>query len=95
MLFSCGNSAGFHTFSKAVFVSLPLSLYSYFDREWSLMVLDKYLTVLDEIIFPAKVYNFQEICVTKDGLLISQNNENNPDFNPSVLSYKLIKFKDE
>ncbi len=27
MLFSCGNSAGFHTFSKAVFVSLPLSLY--------------------------------------------------------------------
>ena len=67
----------------------------YFDREWSLMVINKDLDVLKEIKFPARVYLCQETCITKDGILISKNNENNPNFEPNVLSYKLIKFKDD
>lgn len=67
----------------------------FIDREWSLMILNKEFKILKEIKFPPRIFNFQEICVTKDGLLISLNNENNPEFNPNILSYKLLKIRYE
>lgn len=67
----------------------------YFSRAWSLIIMDDMLNVIDEISFPANIYNFQEILVVKDGLMISMNNDRNPNFNPKVLSYKLLEFNYE
>lgn len=65
----------------------------YFSRSWSLIIMDKNFKLLDEIIFEKDIYNFQEILVTKSGLLISMNNENNPNFKVDKLLYKLMRFR--
>ena len=54
------------------------------DREWSIQIIDKDLTLIGEQKFPKKMFNNADILVCKDGLLISNNNFNKQKLNQII-----------
>jgi len=64
-----------------------------FDRSWSIIVFDMDFKLLDEIYMEPKKYRFSNMVVTKDGLLISNNVESNPEFDPNLLQFTLFEVK--
>ncbi|WP_236613199.1 MULTISPECIES: DUF4221 family protein [Rhodonellum] len=58
-----------------------------------IMVLDHELNVLTEHIFgPYEIHSSDNFLVGKDGLYVSTNNMNRPDFSDDQMRYKLLKF---
>lgn len=66
---------------------------TFWDRSWSVIVLDSMLKVKYEVFFPQKMYKFSDLCVSPDGLLVSNNHELNVSFNPNYLSFSVFKLK--
>lgn len=67
----------------------------YFDRSWSIIVLDSNFKIIKEIYMQPKNYRFTDLVLTRDGLLISDNHENNPKFNPNLLSFIVLNIENE
>jgi hypothetical protein len=60
---------------------------------WSIMALDERGRCLGEALFPASRYNFMEIFPLPDGLLISKENDFNPQNIEDTISFDLIQLK--
>lgn len=69
------------------------TLNGYFDRSWSILVFNQDFELLDEIYMEPKKYLFKNMVVTKDGLLISNNVESNPEFDPNLLQFTFFEVK--
>ncbi len=69
------------------------TLNDYWDRCWSIIVFNSNFEIIDEIYMEPKKYRFSELAVSKDGLLISNNVESNPEFNPDLLQLTLFEVK--
>lgn len=69
------------------------TLNDYLDRSWSILVFNQDFELLDEIYMEPKKYLFKNMVVIKDGLLISNNVESNPDFDPNLLQFTLFEVK--
>ncbi|HPO61841.1 MAG TPA: hypothetical protein PK762_02020 [Candidatus Kapabacteria bacterium] len=69
------------------------TLNDYWDRSWSIIVFNSNFEIIDEIYMEPKKFRFSELAVSKDGLLISNNVESNPDFNPDLLQLTLFEVK--
>ena len=52
------------------------------------MILDKDFKVIGEPLFPENIYIPVMFFILKDGLYISDNNFQNPEFNENVLSFR-------
>jgi len=66
-----------------------------FDMPWSIIVLDSNFVPFKEIFCPARKFRCTDLIVTKDGLLISNNHESNPNFNPNYLSFTILNVEYE
>ncbi|NJL77377.1 MAG: DUF4221 family protein [Saprospiraceae bacterium] len=66
-------------------------LSQYLQSKWSILVLDNQLNVVKEAIFDDKLYDFDIIAVTRNGLLISKENPFSSSNQEEVLSFDLIK----
>lgn len=60
---------------------------TFFDKSWSVLVLDSNFNLKKEIFIPEKKYLFTEFFISRDGFYISSNHELNPMFNPNRLSF--------
>lgn len=60
------------------------------DRPWSIMVIDNNMNILFEQYFEGRKYNFYNILVTDEGLLVSNNHTQNPIFKPGILSFTVF-----
>jgi hypothetical protein len=60
---------------------------------WSIMALDERGRCLGEALFPASRYNFMEIFPLPEGLLISKENDFNPENKEDLISFDLIQFR--
>lgn len=67
----------------------------YFDKEWSIIIMDASFNILDEIKMESRKYYFNNILVTQDGLLISNNHELNAHYTPNKFSFSLFKIEHE
>jgi hypothetical protein len=66
----------------------------YYDGSWSISILDSNLNLIYEQLFPPKKYYFLNTFVTKEGLFISNNNPNNPNYDENYFSFSLFKLKE-
>ena len=57
-------------------------------KKFSIMILDKDFKVIGETLFPENIYIPVMFFILKDGLYISDNNFQNPEFNENVLSFR-------
>ena len=57
-------------------------------KKFSIMILDKDFKVIGETLFPENIYIPVMLFILKDGLYISDNNFQNPEFNENVLSFR-------
>jgi len=64
------------------------------DYKISIMVLDSNFKILSEDLLPLGRYDFDDFFVTKEGLWLSTNNPNNPNFNDEIMSFDLFTLKD-
>jgi len=66
----------------------------YRDRPFTgVMVFDKDLNVLGEHLFDKfQVHTYSNIFVGEEGLYLSLNNENSPDYDEDHLRYMVVKF---
>ncbi len=65
-------------------------LSQYLQSRWSILVLSSQFNVLKEAVFDDKIYDFDVIDVTRNGLLISRENPFSLSNNEEVLSFDLI-----
>ncbi|MCW5885123.1 MAG: DUF4221 family protein [Candidatus Kapabacteria bacterium] len=63
----------------------------YYDCSWSISILDSNLNLIYEQLFPPKNFYFLNTFVTKEGLIISNNNPNNPNYDENYFSFSLFK----
>lgn len=59
----------------------------------SVLILNNRFNVVGETLLPKDIFNTREIFVAKEGLYISENNPDNPDYNEDFLSYRLLKIE--
>ena len=64
---------------------------SYYDKPFSIIILNKDFQILGETKFPGEIYNFNNFFLTEEGLYMSNSNDKNPDLNENELSYALFK----
>ena len=64
------------------------------DYKVSIMVLDSNFKIISEDLLPLGKYDFEDLFVTKEGLWMSTNNPNNPNFNDEIMSFDLLTLKD-
>lgn len=64
---------------------------NYFSRPWSIITLDNSMNIIDEQYMEEKKYRFTEIYPTPEGLLVSNNNEENKSFDENFLQYTLFE----
>lgn len=57
-------------------------------KKFSIMILDKDFQVIGETLFPENTYIPAMFFILKDGLYMSDNNFQNPDFNENILSFR-------
>ena len=57
-------------------------------KKFSIMILDKDFKVIGETLSPENIYIPVMFFILKDGLYISDNNFQNPEFNENVLSFR-------
>lgn len=62
---------------------------------FSVMILDKDFNVLAEEKYPGKIYDITDYFVTPEGLWISNNNPENPNFSEDHLSFTLFELADK
>lgn len=67
----------------------------FFDRSWSILVFDSNFKLLKEVYMHPKKYRFNDLILTIDGLLISNCNENDSNFNPNQLSFIVLNIENE
>lgn len=84
------------------FVQLPYELKAKespmgekYDREFSVIIFDKDFKIIGETKFPGNKYFFKMSFVGRDGLYISENNLNNPEFDEDKLVFACFKLADE
>ncbi len=63
----------------------------FWDKPFSIQIIDSTFTLIGEVDFPAKQYDFRNIIPTKNGLLISLCHNNNPILEEDKL--KLARFQ--
>jgi hypothetical protein len=73
------------------YINSDSTVNEYFDKSWSIIILNENFNILNEIAMPAKVYDFANIFVAKNGLFISNNNNNNKNLDKNYFSYTLYK----
>ena len=59
------------------------------------MILDKDFQVIGETLFPENTYIPVMFFVLEDGLYISDNNFQNPEFNENVLSFRRMELTEQ
>jgi hypothetical protein len=62
------------------------------ERPWSIIVADSNFNIEKEVTFPALKYDYRFVYVTSKGLIVSKNNEYNPNYKPKMLIYDVFKF---
>lgn len=65
-----------------------------YSREFSIIVFDKDFNIIGETKFPGNKYFYKMCFVGKDGLYISENNLNNPEFDENKLVFACFKLED-
>jgi hypothetical protein len=66
------------------------TLNTWIDKPWSILVLDRNFDLIQEFVFPPKMYDFRLIHVTRDGLLLSTNHKLNPNYDHSKSRFALF-----
>ena len=64
-------------------------------KKFSIMILDKDFQVIGETLFPENTYIPVMFFVLEDGLYISDNNFQNPEFNENVLSFRRMELTEQ
>jgi len=64
-------------------------------KNFSIIILDKNLTIIGETLFPDYTYNSKLAFVLKDGLYISLNHIQNPNYSDDVLSFQRFELKEK
>ncbi|WP_136668835.1 hypothetical protein [Flavobacterium sp. H122] len=62
-----------------------------FNRDFSILIYDRFWKKINEIKIDRGQYNFYDVLVTKEGLLISKNTRENKNYNPKTARYALFK----
>lgn len=63
----------------------------WFDNPWSIIVLNEDFKNLGEVKFPPKTFFYPKMLVSKDGLLVSNDHNLNPIYDPKKLSFILFR----
>jgi hypothetical protein len=66
---------------------------NYFDSSWSILVLNSAGEYLGEAFFEGSIYDFTNILVTSEGLLLSKEVDTNAEDRENYLEYDLIELK--
>lgn len=61
------------------------------DKPFSVQIIDSAFNLIGEVDFPGKTYDYYNTFASKNGLLISLNNENNPILEENILKLALFK----
>jgi hypothetical protein len=61
------------------------------NRDFSILVYNKFWKKVNEIRIDKGHYNFYDVLVSKEGLLISKNTKENKNYNPKIARYALFK----
>ena len=62
-----------------------------YKTQFSVVVLDSDFNTICETLLPKNEYNMMDMFVSKEGLYISTNHPDNPEYNPEQLSFRLLK----
>src|SRR5690606_30142048 len=65
------------------------------NRPWSLQLFDSNLKLIGEQRLSDNQCYYNDIVITKEGLLISNNNEQNPKYRESAISFTLYKLNND
>lgn len=61
-------------------------------KQFSIIILNSEFQIIGESLFPENIYIPRMFFIKEDGLYISNNNFNNPEFNENELRFQLFKF---
>lgn len=65
----------------------------YFDKPFSIIILNKDLKVIGEKLFPGKVYQINNFFLTEKGLFVSNGNDRNSNINEDELTFTLFELR--
>ena len=71
-----------------------ISYERFFLKQLVVMILDADFNVIAEKKLPGKTYNYKDVFITEEGLWLSNNNPQNPNFDEDFLSFSLIRLDD-